>query len=604
MPPATQEKQIKTSVGMETASQTASRARKMLEPTISATNLAEPVTPVTVPQPAVETIPAGPLNVARNVSRNAQGFIEAQTAERDRLQELQDTFGGLRDQGSLSDFFTQQREQFGATPANLQELQDIQLRLSDMDTESGLRKVNIESGGQGASQGVRSLTQEDRENAVRTAGLAARAAVIQGNIETATQLARDAVNIEYQQRTLTAQNLLQQIDMVQGQVDDQTAQLLEQEKRGYEAELATIQEVKDNVANAMVNGATQAEIAQLTSDQLGDAEKIALAQSITARGAGEMRNLEIRGAEASIAASNATSRLRNLEIDAMNQPDPILALFQPATARMSFDEFLSNTENQLNMSLAPEARGELRREYDNQVKAMGVENKREQLAQLVATGRMTPAQAEFVTSNLDITTPEQQARQANVIETGQGVLRDIQRALSLADKAGPRAGILAESAMKADANAFTRFTGATFAPGAFELAQHLESVKSNISIEELQRMREASPTGGALGQVPVQQQQYLMTVKGSLNTTLKSSVLKENLNDVYNIYLDAMFGSPEELSGGVKNGKITVDQANAYLQQRKQTSFNEFGLPTVRSGGQNITNLVIAPDGSLINITQ
>lgn len=276
-----------------------------MEPTVSATNLAEPVTPVTVPQPEVETIPAGPLNVARNVSRNAQGFIEAQTAERDRLNELQDTFGALSDQGSLSDFFTQQREQFGATPANLQELQDIQLRLSDMDTESGLRKVNIESGGQGASQGVRSLTQEDRENAVRTAGLAARAAVIQGNIETATQLARDAVNIEYQQRTLTANNLLQQISMVQGQVSEQDAQLLEQEKRGYEAELATIQEVKDNVANAMVNGASQAEIAQLTSDQMGDADKIALAQSITARGAGEMRNLQIRQAESGLATDAA-----------------------------------------------------------------------------------------------------------------------------------------------------------------------------------------------------------------------------------------------------------------------------------------------------------
>lgn len=117
-------------------------------------------------------------------------------------------------------------------------------------------------------------------------------------------------------------------------------------------------------------------------------------------------------------------------------------------------------------------------------------------------------------------------------------------------------------------------------------------------------MREASPTGGALGQVPVQQQQYLMTVKGSLNATLQSDVLKENLNDVYNIYLDAMFGSPQELSEGVRTGKITVDEANAYLQQRKETSFNEFQLPTVRSGGQNITNLVIAPDGSLINITQ
>ena len=280
--------------------------RRQPEPTISAADLATPPPSITVPPPRQETIPAGTLNVARNVSRNAQGFIEAQTAEQARLRELQSTFSSLNEQGSLSDFFTQQREQFGATPAALQELQDIQLRLNDMDTESGVTQTRIEgAAGQTLGTAQREVTQEQRENAVRTAGLAARAAVIQGNINTATQLARDAVNIEYQQRQLTAQNLLQQINMVQGQVDQQTAQLLEQEKRAYEAELAKIEEVKNNVATAMVNGASQDEIAQLTSNQLTDDQKIALAQQITARGAGEMRNLDIRQAEAQIAATNA-----------------------------------------------------------------------------------------------------------------------------------------------------------------------------------------------------------------------------------------------------------------------------------------------------------
>lgn len=340
-----QEQTTLTSVGQETPTQTVERARKMLEPTVSATQLAEPVTPVTVPEPVQPSVPTGTLNVARNVSRNAQGFIEAQTAEQARLRELQETFGGLRDQGSLSDVFQEQREAFGATPETLSELKDIQLRLADMDTESGLTETRIEgAAGQTINQSQREVTQEQRENAVRTAGLAARAAVLQGSIETATQLAKDAVNIEYQQRTLDATNLLNQINMVQGQVDDQTAQLLEQEKRGYEAELATIQEVKDNVANAMVNGATQAEIAQLTSDQMSDADKIALAQSITARGAGELRDLGIQQTQASIRSSNA-SAARNevgalLDLAEAGDPGAIaqLGLTMPDNTQPTSDE--------------------------------------------------------------------------------------------------------------------------------------------------------------------------------------------------------------------------------------------------------------------------
>lgn len=315
MPPLTQEQVTNDKMSLKDIS-IATAPQSGVQTTVSASDISKPPQQVTVPEPQVGSIPAGTLNVARNVSRNAQGFIEAQTAESQRLKELQETYGGLTEQGSLSDFFTSQREEFGATPEALKELQDIQLRLNDMDTESGVTQTRIEgAAGQTLATAQREVTQEQRENAVRSAGLAARAAVIQGNIQTATQLAKDAVNIEYQDRQLEATNLLNQINMVQGQVDSQTAQLLEEEKRVYEAELAKIQEVKDNVANAMVNGATQTEISQLTSDSMGDDEKIALAQSITARGAGEMRSLEMQQRGASIRASNASAKLSELEAE-------------------------------------------------------------------------------------------------------------------------------------------------------------------------------------------------------------------------------------------------------------------------------------------------
>lgn len=292
---------IKTSAGMETVADTVKRAKAMVQPMVSADKLMNPIAPVTVPEPRLPSLPSNTLNIARNVSRDTDGFISAQTEEAKRLKDLQATYGALSNDSSLTDVFNNKMAESGITSDSFKELKDIQLQLTDMDTKSGLNKVTIESGGQGAIQGQRSLTQEDREAAVRSAGLASRAAVLQGNIQTATALAKDAVNIAYQDRTLKATNLLNQIEMVQRQVDDQTAQLLEQEKRGYEAELASIKEVKDAVSTAMVNGATQAEIAQLTDPTIDDATKLSLAQSITARGANEMRSLEKAGMQADIA---------------------------------------------------------------------------------------------------------------------------------------------------------------------------------------------------------------------------------------------------------------------------------------------------------------
>ena len=286
------------------------RAKRNLG-TVSANQLSNPVDTVTVPQPQVSSIPPQSGQLVTNITRDNAGFIAAQTEEARQVKDLQNQFGALNDQGSLSDLFNTTRDQFGGGSDSLKELKDIQLQLTDMDTKSGLNKVNIESGGQGAMQGQRSLTQEDREAAVRSAGLAARASVIQGNIQTANAAAKSAVDIAYQDRTLKSTNLLNQISMVQDKVDEQTAQLLETEKRGYEADLAAVKELKDATQNAIVSGASQAEVSQLMDSTVDDATKLALAQTITARGAGEMRNLDIAQAEANIAQSQAATRSSN-----------------------------------------------------------------------------------------------------------------------------------------------------------------------------------------------------------------------------------------------------------------------------------------------------
>jgi CheY-like chemotaxis protein len=229
------------------------------------------------------------------------------------------------------------------------------------------------------------------------------------------------------------------------------------------------------------------------------------------------------------------------------------------------------------------------------------QQRRQQLASMVAMGALTPQQAEYITANLDILTPDKIAKQETALLRGQTVLRDINSAMKDINKAGSSAANIALNRSLQGKSGLLTEVFATKS-GAFQLGQDLMSIKSNVSIEQLQAMREASPTGGALGQVPVQQQEFLMSVLGGLQVTMKPERLQQNLNDLYNIYLDTMFGSPQELSNSVKSGKLDYQTANMYLQQRKETSFNEFNLPVSMSMGQNINNLVVAPNGDLVRI--
>lgn len=65
--------------------------------------------------------------------------------------------------------------------------------------------------------------------------------------------------------------------------------------------------------------------------------------------------------------------------------------------------------------------------------------------------------------------------------------------------------------------------------GAYNLNKKLDSIRSNIGFAELQAMREASPTGGALGQVAVQELNMLQSVLGSLDTAQSPGQLEKNL---------------------------------------------------------------------------
>ena len=67
---------------------------------------------------------------------------------------------------------------------------------------------------------------------------------------------------------------------------------------------------------------------------------------------------------------------------------------------------------------------------------------------------------------------------------------------------------------------------------AFDLARKVDTIKANIGFQELQQMRAMSPTGGALGQVAIQELEMLQATVASLDTAQSPDQLRKHLNDI------------------------------------------------------------------------
>lgn len=114
------------------------------------------------------------------------------------------------------------------------------------------------------------------------------------------------------------------------------------------------------------------------------------------------------------------------------------------------------------------------------------------------------------------------ARARDNAATAQNVISEVDRALGMVDWS--TAGVIGLAASN---------IGST---DAYDLSASLETIRANLGFDRLQRMREASPTGGALGQVAVQELNALQNSVASLKQGQKPSVLAANLIRVRNHY--------------------------------------------------------------------
>lgn len=110
--------------------------------------------------------------------------------------------------------------------------------------------------------------------------------------------------------------------------------------------------------------------------------------------------------------------------------------------------------------------------------------------------------------------------------------------------------------------------GASVVPGtpAYTLAEKVKTVKANLGFDRLQQMRDASPTGGALGQVAVQELQALQNSVASLEVGQDPKELTKNLGKIKEHYtkwvesvqgtapVSPTFVSAAPVSGGATGG--------------------------------------------------
>ena len=120
------------------------------------------------------------------------------------------------------------------------------------------------------------------------------------------------------------------------------------------------------------------------------------------------------------------------------------------------------------------------------------------------------------------------ARVANQSRSGRIVLENIDRAIEIAMGTKMATGLRGQ---------LLQNIGGT---EARNLLKTIETVSATIGFDRLQRMRDESPTGGALGQVAVQELEALRATMGSLDITQDREIVVGNLQRVKREYITSM----------------------------------------------------------------
>lgn len=138
----------------------------------------------------------------------------------------------------------------------------------------------------------------------------------------------------------------------------------------------------------------------------------------------------------------------------------------------------------------------------------------------------------------------------------QTVIQDANRALAILEKQNP--GVMGA----VQQSITSRIPGTE----AADLERLLDTVKTIGAFEELQSMRDSSPTGGALGSVTEGEHRMLQATIGNLEASSSPSQRAENLKRVINTYMDIVHGP----GNGPDRYQLSFDEEGKSLNRSQQ----------------------------------
>jgi hypothetical protein len=281
---------------------------------VSMDTLANPPEPINIPQPKVPTPPSTFVENLNPVIKSGQdGIIRAQTEESQKRDDILDRLLGT-EIGSSQDIYNQAFEKAGGTQT-LQQLTDASTKLAQLQGKfrTGAQAISGAEGQSKVFEGVQ-LSELSRQEAVEVGNQALVVQALQGNFDSARQIALDTSNFAIEDRKATLDNLYNQYNAIGTVVANQEAQLIDQERR-------RLDDLQDSVNGAITSGgASVEEMQQLTSLDVPDDQKQAIAQSIIARTTRQDRALQRAAQSASIAAQNASIAKSNYELELLKNP--------------------------------------------------------------------------------------------------------------------------------------------------------------------------------------------------------------------------------------------------------------------------------------------
>ena len=113
----------------------------------------------------------------------------------------------------------------------------------------------------------------------------------------------------------------------------------------------------------------------------------------------------------------------------------------------------------------------------------------------------------------------------------------------------------------------------------------IEPFKNRLGLEQLTQLRQASPTGAAVGNPTNAEGQRLESVFGSLDPTASPTIFNRNLNRAIESYLDVIHGTPEQRDKLMEEGKITAKQNAEIEAQYPSSTMDTMGIEQPRQTG-------------------